>query len=85
MGVSTRQVTDQYLLLQGRQFALDLVESFGQQLYSAKGIADAVKRLSAATENKPESYALGINNIVDVLKNASNDLPESSAGEAREE
>ncbi len=78
MGINTRQATDQYLLLQGRQFALDLVESFGQQLYSAKGIADAVKRLAAATENKPESYALGINNVVDVLNNAIKSLPQSS-------
>lgn len=78
MGVSTRQVTDQYLLLQGRQFALDLVESFGQRLYSPEGLADAVKRLAAATENKPESYALGINNIVDVLANAIKGLPRPS-------
>ena len=78
MGINTRQATDQYLLLQGRQFALDLVESFGQQLYSAKGIADAVKRLAAATENKPESYALGINSVVDVLNNAIKSLPQSS-------
>lgn len=70
MGINTRQATDQYLLLQGRQFALELVESFGQQLYSARGVADAVKRLAAAAENKPESYALGINNIIDVLKKA---------------
>ena len=78
MGVSTRQVTDQYLLLQGRQFALDLVESFGQQLYSPKGLLDAVKRLDAAAANKPESYALGINNIVDVLNNAIQGLPQPS-------
>jgi hypothetical protein len=56
--------------VQGRQFALDLVESFGQQLYSAKGIAEAITCLTAAMKNKPESYALGINHIVDVLKSA---------------
>lgn len=78
MGISTRQVTDQYLLLQGRQFALDLVESFGQQLYSHKGLSDAVKRLDAAAANKPESYALGINNIVDVLNNTIRGLPQPS-------
>ncbi|MEO8646298.1 hypothetical protein [Pseudomonas sp.] len=78
MGVSTKQATDQYLLLQGRQFALDLVESFGQQLYSTKGIAEAVTRLTAATENKPESYALGIHNIVDVLSNALKDSSHAS-------
>jgi len=70
MGVSTKQATDQYLLLQGRQFALDLLESFGEQLYSPKGVAHAIARLTAATQNKPESYVAGIQDIVEVIQKA---------------
>lgn len=70
MGVSTKQATDQYLLLQGRQFALDLLESFGEQLYSPKGVAHAIGRLTAAKQNKPESYVVGIQDIIEVLQKA---------------
>lgn len=76
MCVTIKQTQDQYLLLQGRQYALDLVESFGQQLDSAKGISEAIIRLAAATQNKPESYAQGINDIADVLKGAIKGLPQ---------
>jgi len=56
--------------LQGRQFALDLLESFGEQLYSPKGVAHAIDRLTSATANKPESYVVGIQDIVEVLQKA---------------
>lgn len=70
MGVSTKQATDQYLLLQGRQFALDLLESFGEQLYSPKGVAHAIDRLTSATQNKPEGYVAGIQDIIEALQKA---------------
>ncbi|MFJ7792943.1 hypothetical protein [Pseudomonas sp. NPDC096950] len=61
---------NQYLRLQGRQFALDLVESLGEQLYTPKGAADAITKLTAATQNKPESHAVGMRDIIEVLQKA---------------
>ncbi|QAY92524.1 hypothetical protein [Pseudomonas sp. ACM7] len=62
---------NQYMRVQGRQFALDLVESLGEQIYTPKGVANAITRLTAATQNKPESHAVGIRDIIEVLQKAS--------------
>ena len=78
MRAVNKQATDHYLLLQGRQFALDLVDSFGDRLYSAKGVADAISRLAVASQNKPDSYVLGINNVVDVLKKGLEEMTPSA-------
>lgn len=59
---------NQYLRLEGRQFALELVESFGEQLYTLKGVAHAITKLTAATQNKPESHAVGVRDIIEVLQ-----------------
>ncbi|MHC8342278.1 hypothetical protein [Pseudomonas sp. RT6P73] len=59
---------NQYLRLEGRQFALELVESFGEQLYTLKGVANAITKLTAATLNKPESHAVGVRDIIEVLQ-----------------
>ncbi|MGH8335118.1 MAG: hypothetical protein ACRES0_32495 [Pseudomonas sp.] len=63
---------NQYMRLQGRQYALDLVESLGEQLYTPKGVANAIIKLTAATQNKPESHVLGIWDIVEVLQKTLN-------------
>ncbi|MCV4272325.1 hypothetical protein OH710_06685 [Pseudomonas capsici] len=73
--VIARPSSDQHQLVQGRQFALDIVESFGPQLFTTKGIGDAIKRLTALQANKPKSFAQGIQHIVDVLVTAQQDLP----------
>lgn len=61
---------NQYMRLQGRQYALDLVESLGEQLYTPKGVANAIAKLTAATQNKPESHVVGIRDIIEVLQKA---------------
>lgn len=58
------------LRLQGRQHALELIETLGQRLYTAQGVADAIAKLEATSKNKPESQVLGIQDILDVLKGA---------------
>ena len=62
---------NQYMRVQGRQFALDLVESLGEQIYTPIGVANAITKLTAATQNKPESHAVGIQDIIEVLQKAS--------------
>jgi len=59
---------NQYMRLQGRKYALELVESLGEQLYTPKGVANAITRLTAAMQNKPESHVVGIRDIVEVLQ-----------------
>ncbi|MGO2703376.1 hypothetical protein ACTXN4_01795 [Pseudomonas helleri] len=61
---------NQYMRLQGRQYALDLVDSLGEQLYTPKGVADAIAKLTATTKNKPESHVAGIRDIIEVLQKA---------------
>ncbi|MFJ4141449.1 hypothetical protein [Pseudomonas sp. NPDC089734] len=73
--VKAKPYLDQYQLVQGRRFALDLVESFGPQLLTPKGISDAIQRLTTLQPNKPKGFALGIQNVVDVLVIAQTDLP----------
>lgn len=78
MNAVNKQATDQYLLLQGRQFALELVDSYGDRLYSAKGVGEAISRLAVASTNKPDSYVLGINNVVDALKKGLEEMAPST-------
>lgn len=61
---------NQHMRVEGRQYALDLVESLGQQLYTPKGVADAIAKLTAAMSNKPESQAVGIRDVIEVLQKA---------------
>lgn len=74
-GVKAKPSSDQYQLVQGRRFALDLVESFGPQLYSAKGVTDAIQRLTDLKVSKPKSFADGIQHVIDVLVTAQAELP----------
>ena len=62
---------NQYMRVQGRQFALDLVESLGEQIYTPIGVTNAITKLTAATQNKPESHAVGIQDIIEVLQKTS--------------
>ncbi|MGV6394022.1 hypothetical protein ACTUVN_003255 [Pseudomonas caspiana] len=59
---------DKYQLRQGKQYALDIVESCGAQLKNAWGIKDLLARLERSTGNKPPSFAMGVNSVADILR-----------------
>lgn len=65
---------NRYMLLQGREWAIDMVASL-----RAAPVDLVIERLTGAAAGRPGSYAAGIESVVDELKNA------DATGQAEEE
>lgn len=62
--------TDLYSFLQGRHFAIDLLESSRATFQLAGGAQDLIANLERALGNKPASHAAGIQSVIAELKGA---------------
>ena len=59
---------DKYQLRQGKQYALDIVESCGALLKTSWGIKHLLARLERSTSIKPPSFAIGVYSVADILR-----------------
>ena len=57
--------------LEGKRYALDVVQAFGSSIRDPKVAAKAIRDLTTTAVAQPSSYASGIKQIIDVLKGAS--------------
>ena len=69
---------------QGQRFALEMVDSYGDQLSTARGVLSVIARLNATLSNKPESFALGICNIVEILHDGLSMVPHTESDAEQE-
>lgn len=59
---------DTYQYLQGKRYAIDLLQATRSTLSEPSLIGDLIKNLEAGCANKPQSFADGIRSIVLLMK-----------------
>lgn len=62
--------TDRYSFLQGRHFAIDLLNSARATFQLAGGAQDLIANLERALTNKPAAHAAGIQSVITEIKEA---------------
>lgn len=62
--------TDRYSYLQGRHFAIDLLNSARATLQFAGGAQEIIANLERALGNKPAAHAAGIQSVIAEIKGA---------------
>lgn len=62
--------TDRYGYLQGKQFAVELLQSCRETMKLPGGIQEIIENLERALDNKPPAHAAGIKFVIEQLRSS---------------